>query len=576
MFRLLRYLHTCKKETILTPVFVILEVVAEILIPVFMGILIDDGLNPKNPGHENMTLVWQCSIIMVILAALALLFGMLSSKYAAIVSNQIGRNLRHAQYERIQDYAFENIDHFATSSLITRMTLDVQMVQNAVQMNIRIAFRAPVMIIFSIVSAAIIGGPMALIFVGIAPVIGFGIWFVMKSAHQYFVKMFKKIDGLNLDVQESLAGIRTIKSYVREEKHIKAFEQTVEDVSQNAKKAERWVALNNPIFQFSIFITFLLVSWFGAYRMVYNGFTEGQFANIISYVTQVLMSLMMLSQVFLMIVISKASVKRITEVLDEKSVLLEIENPLTTVKDGSVIFDHVAFKYSDKMILNDINLNIPQGSFVGIFGATGTGKTSLVQLISRLYDVNEGKILVGGKDVKSYELATLRKEVITVLQKNVLFSGTIADNLRWGKRDATEAEMIQALKQAQAYEFVMEKTDGLQSHVEQAGVNFSGGQRQRLSIARALIGNPKVLILDDSTSAVDTKTDALIRQSLKVSAPDMTKIMIAQRLQSLEDANQIILLDSKGIQAIGTHQSLYASNEMYKATYDAQAKGKEV
>lgn len=572
MIRLLKYLYTCKKEAILTPVFVLLEVVGEILIPIFMGKLIDEGIK-----GENSDLVWQYSIVMVALAIFSLICGILASRNAAIVSNQLGRNLRAAQYRKIQSYAFENIDHYSTSSLITRMTLDVSTIQNAVQMNIRIAFRAPVMILFSIVTSALIGGSMALIFVGVTPIIGFGIWIVMRGAHPYFVKMFKKVDKLNLKVQESLIGIRTVKSYVREDYEVSDFDKVTQEVAENSKKAEKWIVFNNPILQFSIGICFVLIGWFGSQRMVAGNFTEGQFANIVTYVMQVLMSLMMLSQVFLMIVISKTSAQRINEVLNEVPVLKEIENPVTEIKDGSFEFRNVKFEYKPlKPILKDISFKAESGTFVGIFGATGTGKTTMIQLLSRLYDVNRGAVLVGGVDTKYYSLNTLRAGVITVLQKNVLFSGTIRDNMKWGNPDATDDEIMRALKKAQAYEFVSKMPKGLDAWIEQGGVNVSGGQRQRLCIARALIANPKILIMDDSTSAVDTKTDALIKEALSKENKDMTRVVVAQRLSSIEKADQIIILDNEGIAAIGNHETLYNQNEMYRSVYDAQQQGKEV
>ena len=572
MFKLLKYLKTCKFETVMTPIFVLFEVACEILIPICMGKLIDDGVKAN-----QMDVVYMYSAVMVGLAVFALFFGVMASRFAAILSNQLGRNIRKAQYEKIQAYSFENIDHFQTSSLITRMTLDTSMVQNAVQMNIRIAFRAPAMILFSIISAAIIGGNLALIFVGVAPLIAFGLWFIMRGAYKYFMQMFGKMDKLNLKVQESLTGIRTVKSYVREEYEIAEFDAVTTEVSENAKKAEKWVIFNNPIMQFCICICFVLISWFGSYKMVFEGFTEGQFANIITYVMQVMMSLMLLSQVFLFMVISKASVKRIREVLEEVPTLNEIANPITKVPDGSFEFRRVVFSYDNqKDILSDISFKAKSGSFVGIFGGTGTGKSSLIQLISRLYDVRGGEVLVGGVNVKDYKLNTLRKSVVTVLQKNVLFSGTIRDNMKWGNEHASEEEIISALKTAQAYDFVSKMPNGLDAWIEQGGVNVSGGQRQRLCIARALILQPKILIMDDSTSAVDTKTDALIRKSLKDETPKMTKVVISQRLSSIEEADQIIILDSKGINAIGNHKLLYETNEIYRTVYDVQQKGSEV
>lgn len=572
MKKLAKYLLKTKKEIILTPLFVIIEVVMEILIPVFMSKLIDDGIKTG-----NQELVLQNGAIMVVLAIFALISGLLATKFASIAANRFGETLRLEQYKKIQDYSFENIDKFQTSSLVTRMTMDVSMIQQAFQMNIRIAFRAPAMLLFSIISAFIIGGSLALVFVVVVPLLAFGLGLIMTRAHRHFKKMFTKLDRLNLVVQEDLSGIRTIKSFVREDYENQRFKDTNEDVANNSKKAEKWIIFNNPLMQLAIGICFVLISWFGARRMVLDNFTEGQFTNIVTYIMQVLMSLMMLSQVFLFLVISKASVERVNEVLDEEPAIKEIDDPVTSVKDGSFVFQDVSFKYAhsnQKAILNHINLNIPSGSFVGLFGATGTGKSTFVSLLSRLYDATDGNVLVGGINVKSYALDVLRQEVMTVLQKNVLFSGTIRENMQWGLKDATENQIIEALKKAQAYEFVSKMEKGIDAWVEQGGVNFSGGQRQRLCIARALILKPKILIMDDSTSAVDTKTDLLIRQALKEEAPDMTKIVVSQRLSSIEEADYIVILDNNGINAIGNHLELYSNHPMYQEVYDAQMQGK--
>lgn len=572
MKKLAKYLLKTKKEIILTPLFVIIEVVMEILIPVFMSKLIDDGIKTGNQG-----LVLQNGAIMVVLAIFALISGLLATKFASIAANRFGETLRLEQYKKIQDYSFENIDKFQTSSLVTRMTMDVSMIQQAFQMNIRIAFRAPAMLLFSIISAFIIGGSLALVFVVVVPLLAFGLGLIMTRAHRHFKKMFTKLDRLNLVVQEDLSGIRTIKSFVREDYENQRFKDTNEDLANNSKKAEKWIIFNNPLMQLAIGICFVLISWFGARRMVLDNFTEGQFTNIVTYIMQVLMSLMMLSQVFLFLVISKASVERVNEVLDEEPAIKEIDDPVTSVKDGSFVFQDVSFKYAhsnQKAILNHINLTIPSGSFVGLFGATGTGKSTFVSLLSRLYDATDGNVLVGGINVKSYALDVLRQEVMTVLQKNVLFSGTIRENMQWGLKDATEDQIIEALKKAQAYEFVSKMEKGIDAWVEQGGVNFSGGQRQRLCIARALILKPKILIMDDSTSAVDTKTDLLIRQALKEEAPDMTKIVVSQRLSSIEEADYIVILDNNGINAIGNHLELYSNHPMYQEVYDAQMQGK--
>ncbi len=571
MFKLFRYLKTHKLKTILIPIFIVIEVVAEVLIPFYIGKILDEGIKL---GQTD--LIYKYGLIMVGLAFVALLFGILASRFAASVSTAFARNLRQAQYENIQTFSFENIDKFSTSSLITRMTLDVSMVQNAFQMGIRIAFRAPGLLIFSVIMSFIVAGQMGLIFVAVTPILGFGFFIILKGAHKHFRKMFEKIDNLNLVTQESLSGIRTIKSFVREDYEIGRFNFTVHDVADNARRAEKWVIFNSPLMQFTAGLSFALIGWFGAKNMVYGTFTEGQFTNMITYVMQILFSLMMISQIFLFFAISKAAIYRINEVLDEKTTLSEIVNPVTTMADGSVLFENVSFSYSktqDNMVLNNINLNIPSGSFVGLFGSTGTGKSSLVQLIPRLYDVSEGRILVGGVDVRDYELNTIRKEAMIVLQKNVLFSGSLRENIRYGNPEATDEEIVEALKKAQAWEFVSTWKEGLDYKIEQGGVNVSGGQRQRLTIARALISDPKILILDDSTSAVDTKTDALLRNMFKNEKPEMTKFVVSQRVSSIEDADIIIILDDEGINGIGTHEELYENNEIYRSVCLEQRKG---
>ncbi len=571
MIKLAKYLKTEKLKTIAIPIFIIVEVIAEVLIPVFIGRLIDQGIEA---GRTD--LIYRYGAIMAGLAVTALFFGIFASRLAASVSTAFARNLRQAQYENIQTFSFENIDKFSTSSLITRMTLDVSMVQNSFRMLIRIAFRAPGLLVFSIISSFVVAGKMGFIFVSVIPLLSFGFFIVMRGAHKHFRQMFNKIDHLNLVIQEDLSGIRTIKSYVREEHEIAKFDYAATEVAQNAIRAEKWIIFNNPILQFSAGLSFALIGWFGSYNMIYHGFTKGQFTNVITYVMQVLFSLMMISNVFLFFVISKAAVDRITEVLDEKTTLGEKEEAIEIVKDGSVEFRNACFKYQEsesKMVLNNINLKIPSGAFVGVFGGTGTGKTSLVQLIPRLYDVNRGQVLVGGVDVRDYKINAVREAVMLVLQKNVLFSGTLRDNIKYGKADATDEEIIDVLKKAQAYSFVSKWEKGLDTWIEQGGVNVSGGQRQRLTIARALITDPKVLILDDSTSAVDTKTDALIREMLRNEKPEMTKIVVSQRIASIENADLIVILDDDGINAIGDHQKLYKTNQIYQSVYDAQKKG---
>lgn len=571
MFKLVKYLKTHIVQTILIPIFLIFEVVGEVLIPFYIGKLIDDGIKGGQPE-----LIYKYGLIMAGLAVMALVFGIIGSRLGATVSHAFARNMRQAQFENIQTFSFENIDKFSTSSLITRLTLDVSMVQNAFQMAFRTVFRAPSLFIISITMAFIVGGKMGFIFVAVAPILILGFFIVMKGAHKHFTKMFVKIDNLNLVTQEDLSGIRTVKSFVREDYEIGRFKFTVNDVADNSIKAQKWVIFNSPIMQFTAGLSFLLIGWFGARNMVYYGFTEGQFTNIIAYVMQILFSLMMISQIFMFLVISRAAVIRINEVLEEETTLKEVDSPLTKLEDGSIIFEDVNFKYfkeQEKMVLNNINLKIPSGAFVGLFGATGTGKTSLVQLIPRLYDVSDGNVYVGGNNVKDYKLNVIRKEAMIVLQKNVLFSGSLKENMKYGNPDATDEEIIEALKKAQAWEFVSEWKELLDYKIEQGGVNLSGGQRQRVTIARALIGKPKILILDDSTSAVDTKTDALLQETFKLEQPDMTKIIVSQRVSSIQDADMIVILDDYGINGIGTHEELYKTNEIYRSICLEQRKG---
>ncbi|MDD2575807.1 MAG: ABC transporter ATP-binding protein [Acholeplasmataceae bacterium] len=582
MKKLFKYFTTVKKDLIKVPFLIFIEVIFEILIPVFMGKLIDDGIKATDAfgvSAPNKNIILLYGGLMIVSAVVALIFGVLVTKTVSKVSTEFGHNLRLAQFEKIQTYSFENMDNFKTSSLITRMTLDVNTIQQTTNMTLRVALRAPSMFLFSIISISIFAGWLAAIFVIVIPILLFGFYIILTRAYRYFVQMFGKIDNLNLVIQEDLIGIRTVKSFVREDYETERFNQAVDEVRTISKTAEKLTIWNRPLMQFSIGLSFVLIGWFGSKLLVAGNLTEGQFANTITYINQVLFSLMMISHVFMMFAMSRAAMDRISEVLDEEPRLKEIENPNYEIKDGSFKFDNVSFKYGNqdsKPVLSNVNLEIPSGSFVGIFGSTGTGKSTLVQLLSRLYDTTEGTIYVGGKDIKNYSLEALRKEVILVLQQNVLFSGTVRENIQWGKENASDEEIIEALKSAQAYDFVMSMDKGLDSWIEQGGVNVSGGQRQRLTIARALIANPKILILDDSTSAVDTKTDAKIKSSLKNQSPDMTKVVISQRLSSLEDADMIILMDENGINSVGKHEELYQINEIYKTIYDAQSKSKEV
>ena len=576
MRKLFKYFGNVKKEMILVPILVVIEVIFEILIPVFMSRLIDDGI--KATAGPNKELIFLYGGLMVVSAIIALIFGVMVTRVTAKVSTEFGHNLRQAQFEKIQEYSFENIDNFKTSSLITRMTMDVNMIQQATNMILRVALRSPSLIIFSIISIMLFAPRLSLAFVVSAPILIIGFIVIMRIAYKHFMRMFKRLDNLNLTIQEDLIAIRTVKSFTREGYEVKRFNNATHSLRDVAIKAERVIIFNTPLMQFAIGLTFVLIGWFGSKLFVAGGLTEGQFANTITYVNQILFSLMMISQVFLMIVMSRASVNRINEVLEERPYLTEVSKPDSEIIDGSFKFENVYYRYanSSKYVLEDVNLDVPSGSFVGVFGSTGTGKSTLVQLLSRLYDTTKGTIYVGGKDIKNYSLEALREEVILVLQNNVLFSGTIRENIQWGKKDATDEEIIAALKKSQAYDFVMKMEKGIDTWIEQGGVNVSGGQRQRLTIARALIANPKILILDDSTSAVDTKTDAKIRNSLSTETPDMTKVVISQRLSSIEDADIIVIMDDKGINAIGKHDELYKNNKMYQEIYDAQNKSKEV
>ncbi len=577
MRKIFKYFKTVKKELYTIPPLILIEVLFEILVPIFMSQLIDKGINAT--GGPNKEIIFTYGFWMVISAIIALIFGVMVTKTASKVATEFGHNLREAQFEKIQTYSFENIDNFKTSSLITRMTMDVNMIQQSMNMILRVALRAPALLIFSVVSISIFSGKLALVFLLVIPILALGFYLIMSRAHRHFMKMFERIDQLNLTIQEDLVGVRTVKSFVREDYEVQRFNQATNELKNVAIKAERIVIFNNPLMQFSIGLTFVLIGFFGSRMIVSSTLTEGQFATTITYINQVLFSLMMISQVFLMLVMSRASINRINEVLEEEPYLKECKNPDNQIIDGSFKFEDVSFRYNshnDKYVLKDINLEVPSGSFVGIFGSTGTGKSTLVQLLARLYDTTQGTVYVGGKDVKNYSLETLREEVILVLQKNVLFSGTVKENILWGKKDASDEEVIEALKKAQAYDFVMKMEKGLDTWIEQGGVNVSGGQRQRLTIARALIANPKILILDDSTSAVDTRTDAKIRETLSKETPSMTKIVISQRLSSIQDANIIVIMDENGINAVGTHVELYQNNPMYQTIYDAQNKSKEV
>lgn len=582
-----------KFSTIMSPITVALEVVMEILIPLVMSDIINiiDFNNKHEAGATlKLTLLKFLSdvpsqkaaiiagFILIGFAILSLGFGVLSGIFSAKASCGFAKNLRKEIYYSIQDFSFANIDKFSTSSLITRTTTDVTNVQMSFQMVIRIAVRAPFMLIFAFIMSIVISPKISMIFVVVVPVLALALFFIMTKAHPNFKKMFAKYDDLNTVVQENVAGARTVKAFVREDFETKKFKHSSEEIYKYSVKAEGWLAFNNPFMQAAVYVCFMFVSFMGAKLCApyTSTFTTGDLNVLFTYIMQILMSLMMLSMIIVMITMSKASVERISAVINEEPTIKNCENPVYTVNDGSIVFDHVDFSYEDsenKLVLSDINLNIKSGMTVGIVGGTGSAKSTLVNLIPRLYDITSGSLKVGGIEVKDYDIKTLRDEVSVVLQKNVLFTGTIASNLRWGNEFATEEEIEHASKLAQADEFVSRFPDKYNSHIEQGGANVSGGQRQRLCIARALMKHPKILILDDSTSAVDTKTDALIRKAFREEIPDTTKIIIAQRISSVEDADMIIVLDDGHISGVGTHEELLKSNEIYKEVYTSQVKG---
>ena len=574
--KLSKSIREYKKAAIATPIFVSLEVILEVIIPLLMSKLIDDGIY----GGE-MNIVFKIGLELLICAALSLIFGALSGKNAAKASSGFAKNLRQDLYYKVQDYSFSNIDKFSTSSLVTRLTTDVSNVQMAFQMIIRIAVRTPLMLVTSLCFAISISLKLSLIFLILIPILGIGLYLITTKVHPIMKRVFKTYDNLNNVVEENVAGIRVVKSYVLEEKEKKKFGKVSESIFEDFSKAERLLALNHPLMQFSIYSCILGLSWFGARLIVNTGMVElttGELMTMFTYTIQILSSLMMLSMVLVMIAISKSSAERIVEVLEEVPDIKDPAKPLMEVKDGSIEFRNVGFSYVNskkKECLKNINLSIKSGETIGIIGGTGSGKTSLVNLIPRLYDATTGEVLVGGKSVKKYDLEALRNQVACVLQKNVLFSGTIKENIRWGKEDATDEEIERVCKLAQADEFVKGFPKGYDTYIEEGGTNVSGGQKQRLCIARALLKHPKILILDDSTSAVDTKTDSLIRKAFREEIPDTTKIIIAQRISSVEDCDKIIVMDDGEINAIGTHNELLKNNDIYREVYESQVKGNE-
>ncbi len=564
-----------RKETILTPLFVSLEVALEVIIPTVMAALID------NMTGESLEPVIRYGILLFLLALLSLYFGQAAARTGARASTGFAKNLRKDLFYKVLDFSFEDIDSFSTSSLVTRLTNDVSQIQMAFQMLIRMAVRTPLMLVFSVVMAFRINRSMAMVFLAIVPVLGVGLFLVFRFAHPIFRRIFKRYDTLNNSVQENVAGIRVVKSFVREDYEIQKFQKASEEVRKDFVSAERIIALNNPIQTFCIKLTILLVCYFSAHIIIQSGATElttGQLSSLNAYGMQMLFSMMMLSMVFMQITFSTEAANRIGEVLSHDSSLVSPENGIREVKDGSIDFDHVSFSYGKHTAvdaLSGIDLHIKSGQTVGILGATGSSKTTLIQLIPRLYDATEGTVKVGGVDVRDYDLKTLRDEVSVVLQKNVLFSGTIKDNLRWGNKDATDEEIVEACRLAQAEEFIEQFPDKYDTQLNQGGTNVSGGQKQRLCIARALLKKPKILILDDSTSAVDMKTDALIRKAFREVIPETTKIIIAQRVNSIEESDQIIVLESGKIEEAGTHEELMERKGIYYEIYQSQTKGKE-
>lgn len=560
-----------KKDSFLTPVFMILEVLMETIIPLMMASIIDNGVEAGDIHH-----IYVMGGCMVIVACISLFAGTMGGKYGAHASAGFARNLRKAMYENIQTFSFSNIDKFSTAGLVTRLTTDVTNLQNAYQMLLRMCVRAPISLICAMIMAFFINARLASVYLIAVIVLGMILAIITVRAHHYFMEVFPKYDDLNASVQENVSAIRVVKAYVREDYEKKKFTQASKNIYNMFVKAEGVLAFNSPVMQIAVYSCIIALSWLGAKMIVAGSLTTGELMSLLTYCMNIMMSLMMLSMVFVMLAMSIASAERICEVLNEKSDITNPENPVYEVADGSVTFDHVTFRYnktSDKPILDDVNLSIRSGETIGVIGGTGSSKSSLVNLISRLYDVSEGAVLVGGKDVRSYDLDTLRDEVSVVLQNNVLFSGTIYENLRWGDKNATDEECRHACRLACADEFIDRFPDGYNTYIEQGGTNVSGGQKQRLCIARALLKKPKILILDDSTSAVDTATDAKILKAFAEEIPDTTKFIIAQRISSVQNADRIIVLDNGVVNGFGTHEELLASNDIYRDVYESQTSG---
>ena len=580
--KLMESIREYKTASILTPVYVTVEVIMEVLIPFVMASLIDKGIEAG-----SMSVIWKYGIILLVLAMIALAFGSMAGHQASIASCGLAQNLRKDMYYRIQNFSFSNIDKFSTASIVTRLTTDVTNVQNAYQMLIRVAVRAPIMMIFAMIMSFTINVKISLIFLATIPVLGFILIWLAQHVHPYFERVFNTYDRLNEVVQENLHGVRVVKSFIREEHEDQKFGKISKKIYVDFAKAEKMLAFNMPAMMCAINVCLLAVAWIGAKAIIVSGntpgiaggMTTGELMSLFSYAIQILMCLMMISMVFVMVIIARSSAERIVEILTEESDIQNKENPVTEVPDGSIEFENVAFSYAkkaDKPVLDNINLKINSGETIGIIGGTGSSKSSLVQLIPRLYDVTSGEVKVGGVDVRDYDLETLRDSVAMVLQKNTLFSGTMLDNLKWGDENASMTELEEVCKIACVDEFIDRLQDGYQTEMGQGGVNVSGGQKQRLCIARAILKKPKVLILDDSTSAVDTATESRIREGLAEKLPDMTKIIIAQRISSVRHADQIIILDGGRVSGIGTHESLLASNRIYQEIYESQKEGADL
>lgn len=569
--KLLKSVREYKRDSLLSPLFVTLEVFMEVLIPFFMAAIIDVGINNK-----DISFTVKVGLILTGTAILSLIFGTLSGKFAASASAGFAKNLRQDMFYNIQNFSFSNIDKFSTASLVTRLTTDVTNVQNAYQMVIRFLIRGPIMLVFALGMAMRVNLHLSVVFLFAIPLLAVGLFTIAIKAHPYFEKVFRRYDRLNSIVQENLAGIRVVKAYVREDFEKKKFYEISDDVYKQFKTAEKIIAFNSPLMQFSMYTSILLISWLSAELIVTDVMTTGQLMSMIVYATQILSSLMMLSMVFVMIIMAETSAGRIVEVLEEKSSLKNCENPIKEVPNGEIKFQDVDFSYSDdsqRLALKNVNIHIKSGETIGIIGGTGSAKTTLVQLIPRLYDVMCGCVKVGGIDIKKYDMETLRNQVAMVLQKNVLFSGTIKENLLWGNENASDEEIVRVCKLAQADSFIESFPEKYNTFIEQGGTNVSGGQKQRLCIARALLKKPKILILDDSTSAVDTKTDSLIRKAFREEIPETTKLIIAQRISSIEDADKIMILNNGYIEAFDTPENLLKNNKIYQEIYYSQKKG---